>query len=439
MDQAFAPGSTAQDGRLRRMFTARANTSLQTPAGGTSIKDFFDFLKASNLTADDLVVGSHASDEGFLLIELDATHTNMPTSYEDVDDVDSTGSIHIPPAIRTANTSFHFKGCNIGSEIPFLTLLKHALDNPQQVTAPRFFHGLYEFFGVGIFEFMGHNYRVISKDAFSTRAALVSKFQSAGLTRLDGTPVPNTDIDKWVSRRLSLSPRTSDKRAIPFPVKIVPKTGGKNAIDDPPAECRSKREQYTYQLDTGSAPPAGKAARIAAMKPFLAAEADQQSTHPYPLYARLHYATFDDFFDGQNWTVTLNGTTQNWVGTHFVYTLVIPIVKPGTTDELIFNFYPNAKTANIAAAPAGAVRASDVVTIKTTAPHTFAVDDMVTVDGVDDSGFDGTFQIASVPSPTTFTYSQVDADATSGSGTVKSAPTMNFLENNAAFNLFGQV
>jgi hypothetical protein len=344
MDQAFAPGSSPQDRRLRLMFTARTNTTLQKPTGATSIEDFFNFLKNSSLTADDLVVGSHASDEGFLLIALDASHATLPVSYEDVDAVDTSGTIHIPAAVKGPDTSFHFKGCAIGSDdsLPFLNLLKSALDNPTQVTAPKFFHGLSEFRGTGVFEFMGHNYRVLDKDGFAKRDDLVDAFINAvpPLTRLDGTAVPDADIKQWVRKGLPLKPAKTAKRPIPFPVKIVPKTGGIDAIDDPAAECRSRREQYTYQLDTGSAPPAGLTARIAAMRPFLEAEPDQQSTHAYPIYQRLHYPSFDDFFDNQVWTITLKGTVQYWVGTHFVYTLVIPVVKPGTTDELIFNFYP---------------------------------------------------------------------------------------------------
>lgn len=342
MDYAFAPGSTTQDARLRQMFARRDNTTLVSAAGASSIEDFLKYLKTSNLTAEDLVVGSHASDEGFLLIALDSAHTHLPVDYEDLEAVDTSGTIQVDPSIRAADSSFHFKGCTIGSDDgqPFLTLLKQALNIPNEVTAPKYFHGLYEFPGEGIFEFMGYNYFVIAKDPFPTRTALVKAFQDEGFTQLDGTAVSDADIDKWVSRRLTLRPRDRDKKPIRFPVKIVPSAAGRNAIDNPPAECRSRREQYTYSLDTHSAPPAGKPAQIAAMKTSLQQEDNQQDTHPYPIYQRLHYSSFDDFFDGQTWTVTIKGTAQNWVGTHFVYTLVIPILKPGTADELIFNFYP---------------------------------------------------------------------------------------------------
>ena len=343
VDYAFAPGTTDQDARLRLLLKARHDTTLR--ATGTSIEDFLNDLNSSNLQADDLVVGSHASDEGFLFLALDASHNRLPVSYEDLEAVDTSGSIHIPGGVRSPGTKFHFKGCTIGSDdsLPFLTLLKNALDNPAQVTAPKFFHGLYELTGVGVFEFMGYNFKLLSMDGFTKTDDLVKAYQNANpnLTRLDGTQVPDPDIKKWVRPQLALRPAMRDKKPIPFPVKIVPATGGQNAIADPPAECRSKRETYTYDLNAGAPPAKDKAAQLAAMRASLSAEPDQQSSHAYPIYKRLHYDTFDDFFDGQNWKVTISGNDQHWVGTHFVYTLVIPVGKPGSPDELIFNYYPS--------------------------------------------------------------------------------------------------
>lgn len=70
------------------------------------------------------------------------------------------------------------------------------------------------------------------------------------------------------------------------------------------------------------------------------------------------------------------------------------------------------------AATTGAVRATNVVTITTSTAHGLAVGHTVTIAGVTDSTFLGTFVITSVPTATTFTYAQTAADASSGSGTV---------------------
>jgi YVTN family beta-propeller protein len=75
-----------------------------------------------------------------------------------------------------------------------------------------------------------------------------------------------------------------------------------------------------------------------------------------------------------------------------------------------------AKSATIATTN-GAVRASNVVTITTTSAHGFTAGQIVSVLGVSDTSFNGTFTIVSVPSSTTFTYAQNGSDATSGGGT----------------------
>jgi DNA-binding beta-propeller fold protein YncE len=80
---------------------------------------------------------------------------------------------------------------------------------------------------------------------------------------------------------------------------------------------------------------------------------------------------------------------------------------------------PPAVTATIAAN--GAVRKSNVVTITTAAAHNFVVGQVIVITDVADTTFNDTFQIASVPSTTTFTFNQTANDASpSGGGKVSS-------------------
>jgi hypothetical protein len=66
----------------------------------------------------------------------------------------------------------------------------------------------------------------------------------------------------------------------------------------------------------------------------------------------------------------------------------------------------------------GAVRASNLVTITTTAAHGYMPGQSVMVSGVTDTSFNSTFTILSVPSTSTFTYAQTGPNATSGNGSV---------------------
>lgn len=74
--------------------------------------------------------------------------------------------------------------------------------------------------------------------------------------------------------------------------------------------------------------------------------------------------------------------------------------------------------ATIAAAGVpGVSRATNVVTVTTTAAHGFVAGNQVTIAGVTDASFNGTFIVASVPTTTSFTYAQTAGNATSGGGT----------------------
>ena len=86
--------------------------------------------------------------------------------------------------------------------------------------------------------------------------------------------------------------------------------------------------------------------------------------------------------------------------------------------------------------PSGAVRSSNVVTITTVGTHGFSAGSTVVISGVTDSSFNGTFTIASVPSTSTFTYSQVAGDASSGNGTAAVPSTyyrVSFYHNGRPF------
>jgi hypothetical protein len=56
---------------------------------------------------------------------------------------------------------------------------------------------------------------------------------------------------------------------------------------------------------------------------------------------RYHFAKFDDFVSGSKWKPTVQpGRTVLFSGKRYRYELHIPVVKPGTADELIYNYYP---------------------------------------------------------------------------------------------------
>jgi len=70
----------------------------------------------------------------------------------------------------------------------------------------------------------------------------------------------------------------------------------------------------------------------------------------------------------------------------------------------------------VAAAPGGAVRAANVITVTTTGTHGFRKGEKITISGVAAASFNGDVFVASTPTATTFTATQAGADETSGGG-----------------------
>lgn len=96
--------------------------------------------------------------------------------------------------------------------------------------------------------------------------------------------------------------------------------------------------------------------------------------------------------------VTLNGSG---------FVTSAPYQKSVTTTSL----------ANIPATVTGASRTANVITLTTSAPHTFLVGEVVNITGLGFAfGFNGQHVIASTPTPTTFTYASSGSNTTLGIG-----------------------
>jgi uncharacterized repeat protein (TIGR01451 family) len=83
--------------------------------------------------------------------------------------------------------------------------------------------------------------------------------------------------------------------------------------------------------------------------------------------------------------------------------------------------------ATIVAGGASRNVSTGIVTITTSTAHGMNIGQSITIAGVSDPSFNGTFTIQDVPTATTLTYAQAGAAATSGSGTVTGLPLSNIL------------
>ncbi len=90
---------------------------------------------------------------------------------------------------------------------------------------------------------------------------------------------------------------------------------------------------------------------------------------------------------------------------------------PGATVTVTISGHATASISTIS-------RVSNTVTLTATAAHGFVPGGSLVVTGVADAGFDGSFTVASIPTPTTVTYAQTAANASSTGGTANFFPSL---------------
>jgi hypothetical protein len=315
---------------------------------------------------DDLYIASHASGDGFLFVRLfpgqvdifdNATHA---TDFEVLDQATRPGApakipdqmIGYPPAVPPGQGHHvHIKGCNIGRDRfrsgqqqpnPFLAHLRQALGDHVEVTAPRHFHGLLsESNHDGTFEFMAHQLVVQTKTPFANRDALVTAYQNANLHYYNGDPVPDADWKTLVPANI---PLTGESRRLIMTSYPLGQTIEKLTSVGINKQFRVHVEEVGWSHDPGAGNPIpnDKAGRLAMLKSSIAADARFDDAHAWPIWERRGFASFDDYFDGHEWSFSINQGTLVAIGRRTVYTVVEPIVDrtKAPPRPLIFNFYP---------------------------------------------------------------------------------------------------
>lgn len=123
---------------------------------------------------------------------------------------------------------------------------------------------------------------------------------------------------------------------------------------------------------------------------------------------------------------------ENGVPSSGFTTILLPasqfVYSDGTVVHLnaLSHIATNPGVFNIAASPTGAVSNGTSATIATTTASGVSAGDYVTIAGVGDSDFDGTWQVATTTPPDVFTFLTTIAAANSGGGTVTTASVFYF-------------
>ncbi len=348
MDYAFVPGLATGDPYLTTISGAlqiHPNLFLLSPTPDT-LSNFFFYAKTANVVtpSEDLIIGTHADDEGIILVAVDST-IPAPITYEKLQNATS---IKLPTELNKPGTSFRIFGCIIGSDIslPLLKLLKQSLGNPHAVVAPKYLYGVASLAG-GFLETMLYEFRVLSPTALSSRDAVKQAFQAGSnatppqFVDVNGTKISPDLWDTWLPSESQMKLKPATKHQIPFTVKAsVPVASGVSMQMDVRAFWVAIHEMITIpHVDTGEGENTTKSRKELAQA-GIPNDARFKSSHPYPYYMRYYYNSAQSLIDGVNWMVAAfeGGTTWQLTFDRYLYELFIPLTEP-PTDSLICNYY----------------------------------------------------------------------------------------------------
>lgn len=376
MDYAIAPKTDDVTTILNEMISRRPpKPTMRTE---TTLREFI-----KNLNDDlalhpvgDLLVGAHANSEGQLYILAfpgQANAAGSPTNRTEFEHLEQTMETTTAGLLRRIRiddhtidftspppTRFlHFKGCNLGKALPFVTKLKEALGNHVDVTTPKHFQGA---IGVtpkgnhGSFEYMAYEFQVQTPatvnakgdlQGFATRADLIDAFDGKGFSYIDGTRVPKADWEtKWVPTK-DVTKTQSFLMVLPLGATVA----GLKALAIKPKTTKKKitKGSREFRVTTipsqwmfvPSAAATTYAARVAELKTRIGQDPRFNSNHVWPMYERAGFASLDEYMDGHLWNFGVKNAGPLATGVRFEYTVVLPIIdNSGPKPKLFYNFYP---------------------------------------------------------------------------------------------------
>ncbi len=351
MDYAFVPGLATGDPYLTTINSAlplHPDLALLSPTPDT-LSNFFVYAQTANVVvpSEDLIIGTHASDEGIILVAIDST-TPGPITYEKLQNATS---IKLPTGLNKPGTSFRILGCIIGSDnsLPLLKLLKQTLGNPQAVVAPKYLYAVGSL-GGGFLETMMYEFRILSPTALASRDAVKQAFQAGSnatppqFVDVNGTKISPDLWDTWLPSESQMQLKPATNHQIPFTVKAsVPVLTNLSVQMNVPSLWVAIHEGPITipHVDTGFGPDSKKSQKELAQAGIPNdARFIKSSSNDYPYYMRYYYNSAQSFIDGVNWMVAAfeSGTTWQLSFDRYLYELFIPLTEP-PTDTLISNYY----------------------------------------------------------------------------------------------------
>ena len=358
-DHVFVAGADGFQNNIRHFLELRGAKSPADPTV-TNIQRYVAYLNTTIAAAErpvgQIYIGSHASPDGWMDIDLDDEAPGQtPNAHTDIDELiaaTASGSVKLNAATLSPTTEIRIRGCEVGRKPKFMTALKDAFGGTAVVVAPKFFDVVGDAYLVkddgtrelmGALEFFAYPFLIRRTTRYKDRAEALKDFEAktATFTFIDGTPVPKAAWENWLPTRTDpvwtydgddqvVATRTKNER-LSTPIGVLSSWNCTPGIIYYRFEAKVRLAKATPALPT-----------VASMKTFAKANLPKirsyKDDYPIPVYEDFGFASVDAMVDGIGWRVdTDDAGDRTLVGFQYQYTVTAPVLDRAT-GWLLFNF-----------------------------------------------------------------------------------------------------
>jgi hypothetical protein len=270
----------------------------------------------------DILIVSHANGGGFLFMKLRNNSQSDRISYDELENFfNEQNRPQMNSRYIRDNANIYIRGCNIGKESRFLSLIKRLFGNNVTVTAPKHIDR-FAFITYGStthrYENMLYHFIIYNRTALANKQQVVDAFynRTPSFEDVFNHSITEAQFDSWVPQNINNNSTANHPCSNPIDNHLTVEREFRHRIDNP---------LYNYNITLESNPQDDQ--RIGILRGFLSSDDTMKSSHTFPAYEQLGYSSLDDFVDNLNWQFNWNNSsnTLNCRGSRHSYELRIPI------------------------------------------------------------------------------------------------------------------
>jgi hypothetical protein len=336
------------------------------------LQEFFQELAMSPLLprpVPEILLLSHASETGWLEMPL-TDETQNEVQFETFP---KTGTaLQIPEAILKDNANVvrpaivRIKGCRIGIALPFMTKMKEVLKNVSSLVAPKHFQGFGRWWDdegntIARTEWLSYCFESYSIDFDKTTVSqdnMIKALKTDKHKFYDNSAVPDDQWKTWF-KRVQVPPQVKSDTKFGENIKFLIQMPTSSNSTEEGDLIGALRVSHEIRIESGpwvigkGKPKANQNVRRNFVKGILGNPANKSefpvcfADHKWPIWQRYlkarynPFSSLDDFMKGFDWFSEIEGS---WMGRRNRFRVIAPIIKSGTQNTLLANYYPIAST-----------------------------------------------------------------------------------------------